>query len=79
MVYLKVDSKDRIWDELADEKVFKAMAKRGNAEMQNQNLTGHVYRLKLAGTYILTDDLYIGLSILLNDSGTTFGCKSRGV
>ena len=36
--------------------------------MQNQNLTGHVYRLKLAGTYILTDDLYIDLSILLNDS-----------
>lgn len=60
MVTLKVDSKDRIWGELADEKVFKAMAKRGNAEMQNQNLTGHVYRLKLAGTYILTDDLYIG-------------------
>ena len=58
--YFKVDSKDRIWGELADEKVFKAMAKRGNAEMQNQNLTGHVYRLKLAGTYILTDDLYIG-------------------
>ena len=60
MVTLKVDSKDRIWGELADEKVFKAMAKRGNAEMQNQNLTGYVYRLKLAGTYILTDDLYIG-------------------
>lgn len=60
MITLKVDSKDRIWGELADEKVFKALAKPGNEEMKNQNLTGSVYRLKLAGTYILTDDLTIG-------------------
>lgn len=33
MVILKVDSKDCIWGELVDEKVFKVMVKCGNVEM----------------------------------------------
>ncbi|MEI5992484.1 S1 RNA-binding domain-containing protein [Candidatus Enterococcus mansonii] len=60
MVSLKVDNKERIWGELADEKIFKAMAKQGNEELKNQNIKGIVYRLKLAGTFILTEDFYIG-------------------
>ncbi|MFD2387742.1 CvfB family protein [Enterococcus rivorum] len=60
MISLKVDNKDRIWGELADEKIFKAMSKVGTEEMKNKDLSGIVYRLKMAGTYILTDDFYIG-------------------
>lgn len=60
MVSLRVDEKDRIWGELADEKIFKAMAKTGSEELKNKNISGVVYRLKMVGTFILTDDFHIG-------------------
>jgi predicted RNA-binding protein (virulence factor B family) len=60
MITLKVDHKDRIWGELADEKEFKALAKPGNEEMKNENIKGTVYRLKLAGSFLITEDLQIG-------------------
>ncbi|BAL62049.1 S1-like domain-containing RNA-binding protein [Melissococcus plutonius] len=60
MIALRVDLKERVWGTLADETFFKSLAKTGNSLMQNENLKGTVYRLKLAGTYIITDDFYIG-------------------
>ncbi|MCA5012768.1 MULTISPECIES: S1 RNA-binding domain-containing protein [unclassified Enterococcus] len=60
MIALKVDDKDRIWGELADEKLFKAMAKPGTEDLKNKNVSGIVYRLKMAGTFVLTDDFQIG-------------------
>lgn len=60
MIALKVDEKARIWGTLADEKVFKAMAIKGTEELKNKNISGIVYRLKMAGTYILNDDFTIG-------------------
>ncbi len=36
------------------------LSKNGTEQMKNQDVTGTVYRLKLAGTYLLTDDFYIG-------------------
>lgn len=60
MISLRTDNKERIWGELADEKLFKAMSKTANEEMKNKNITGTVYRLKMAGTYVITDDFYIG-------------------
>ncbi|EOI00404.1 hypothetical protein UAY_01507 [Enterococcus moraviensis ATCC BAA-383] len=59
MVSLKVDNKERIWGELADEKIFKAMAKPGTEELKNENISGVVYRLKMIGSFVLTDDFYI--------------------
>jgi len=59
-ISLKVDNKDRIWAELASESIFKAMSRIATQEMKNKNISGTVYRLKLVGTYILTDDFYIG-------------------
>ncbi|MBO0441703.1 CvfB family protein [Candidatus Enterococcus ikei] len=59
MVSLKVDNKERIWGELADEKIFKAMAKQGTEELKNENISGIVYRLKMIGSFVLTDDFYI--------------------
>lgn len=59
MVSLKVDNKDRIWGELADEKIFKAMSKLGTEELKNENISGIVYRLKMIGSFVLTDDFYI--------------------
>lgn len=60
MIAVRVDDKDRLWGELADEKIFKALSKRGKEDLKNANVAGTVYRLKLAGTYLLTDDFYIG-------------------
>lgn len=60
MVALRVDDKNRLWGELADESIFKTIARRGTREQQNKNLQGTVFRLKMAGTYLLTDDYYIG-------------------
>ncbi|WP_430598503.1 CvfB family protein [Enterococcus sp. AZ177] len=59
MVALKVDNKERIWGELADEKIFKAMAKPGTEELKNENISGIVYRLKMIGSFVLTDDFCI--------------------
>lgn len=60
LVTLKVDNKDRIWAALADEKIFTAMSRKGTEEMKNKDIKGTVYRLKLVGTYLITEDYYIG-------------------
>lgn len=60
MIALRVDGKNRLWGDLADESIFKTIARRGTHEQQNNNVEGTVFRLKLAGTYLLTDDYYIG-------------------
>lgn len=60
MISLRTDEKNRIWGTLADEKVFKAMAVPATEAMKNKNVSGTVYRLKMAGTYVLTDDFQIG-------------------
>ena len=60
LVALRVDQKGRIWGTLAEEKVFRSMSKKGREEQKNQNITGTVFRLKIAGTYILTEDFYLG-------------------
>lgn len=60
MISLKVDKKDRLWGVLADEKVFKSIAKLGKESDKNKNIVGVAYRLKVVGTYILTEDYQIG-------------------
>lgn len=60
MIALKVDKKERLWGELADEKVFRSLAKKGKDTLKNKDMTGVAFRLKIVGTYILTDDFYIG-------------------
>ncbi|MDN6639782.1 MAG: S1-like domain-containing RNA-binding protein [Tetragenococcus sp.] len=60
MVALRVDKKERVWGTLAEEKNFQSLKKIANEGMRNKNIAGTVYRLKLVGTYLLTDDYYIG-------------------
>lgn len=60
MVALRVDEKDRIWAEVADEKIFRALSKQGKPELQNKDIVGTVFRLKIAGSYVLTEDFYLG-------------------
>jgi predicted RNA-binding protein (virulence factor B family) len=60
MITIRVDSKDRMWGSLAEEKIFRALSKLGTDELKNLDTTGTVFRLKLVGTYLLTDDFYLG-------------------
>ncbi|MDE1549382.1 S1 RNA-binding domain-containing protein [Jeotgalibaca caeni] len=62
MISLRVDEKDRIWGELADEHVFRSLARipKDEEEWKNKEITGIVYRLKMVGTFMLTEDYYIG-------------------
>lgn len=59
---LTVDDKDRIWGVLADEKIFLSLAKKIRPEdnWQNKEVEAIVYRLKLAGTFVLTTDFHQG-------------------
>lgn len=59
-VGLTVDKKDRLWATLADDALIKATAKKANEQLKNQDITATVFRLKLAGTSVITSDGYIG-------------------
>ncbi|MCF1684970.1 S1-like domain-containing RNA-binding protein [Tetragenococcus halophilus] len=60
MIALSVDKKDRIWASLAEDKNFQSLKKAANENMHNKDISGTVYRPKIVGTYLLTDDYYIG-------------------
>lgn len=61
LIALRVDKKDRMWGVLADEEIFRSIAKIPESEeWQNKDIKGTVYRLKKVGTFILTEDDYIG-------------------
>ena len=60
MVSLRVDHKSRLWAQLADEKIFRSLSRKGSETLLNKNMTGTIFRLKLAGSYLLTEDFYLG-------------------
>lgn len=61
-ITLSVDDKNRIWGILADENILLSLMKRPLAEQewQNKEVEATVYRLKLAGTFVITSDFYQG-------------------
>ncbi|KRL38429.1 CvfB family protein [Liquorilactobacillus uvarum] len=60
MIGLKIDNKGRLWGELASEDVFRGLAVKADAQMQNKNVVATTYRMKMAGTHVLTDDYFLG-------------------
>ncbi|MGM0212572.1 CvfB family protein [Enterococcus sp. AZ109] len=60
MISLRVDEKERLWGTLADETYIQSLSRKGVPEMQNENKQGTIYRLKVVGTFLITDDLYLG-------------------
>lgn len=60
MIALKLDNKNRIWGELADDKIFKNISVPSNPNLKNHNLKATTYRLKLAGTRVITEDYRLG-------------------
>jgi len=59
-ISLVVDEKGRLWGKLADEEIFRTIARPVAQDMQNKNMSGTVFRLKKIGTYLFTDDFYLG-------------------
>ncbi len=57
---VRIDEKDRIWGELAQEEDFVAISKTGTKEEHNSDVNGHAFLLKKSGTYFFTEDHYIG-------------------
>jgi uncharacterized protein len=57
---LRIDDKNRMWGELASESMFRSMMRLASPEMMNKDVTGTVFRLKVVGTYILTEDFQLG-------------------
>lgn len=61
LISLRIDEKDRMWGVLADEEIFRSIAKIPETdEFKNKDIKGTIYRLKKIGTFLLTEDGYIG-------------------
>jgi predicted RNA-binding protein (virulence factor B family) len=60
LVCLSVDKKERMWAHPADTEVFKAISARANKSMVNKNVNATAFRLKMAGSLVLTDNFLLG-------------------
>lgn len=62
LITLEQDDKGRVWGILADEELFREMAQtpKPEEEWQNKPISGTIYRLKMSGSFLITDDGYIG-------------------
>lgn len=60
MVTIRVDEKDRMWGELADEEYFTSLTVKPSEDLINKDIKGIAYRLKVIGTYVLTEGNHFG-------------------
>ncbi|MDF7626840.1 S1-like domain-containing RNA-binding protein [Lactobacillaceae bacterium L1_55_11] len=60
MLALKEDRKGRLWGELAQSDIFAAVARRPQEREKGTSVTATVYRNKMAGTLVLTDQYQLG-------------------
>lgn len=60
MIALRVDDKGRLWGELATIEMFNAIGEAATPKMKNKDVFATVYRLKLVGSYVITDDYQLG-------------------
>lgn len=58
-IQLEVDSNNRMWAKVADEKVIVALSRRAPQTAFNDDVRGRVYDCKLAGSYVLTHQHYL--------------------
>lgn len=60
MIALKVDKHDRLWGQLADDEIFRAISLPPRHQLMNRSTDATVYHLKMAGTLVLTRDYHLG-------------------
>ena len=61
LMALRVDDKDRIWGQLADDQIYQTISNAPSKRAMNRDVMATVYRLKLNGTHVLTDDYQLGV------------------
>lgn len=59
-IELTVDNQNRMWGKIADESLIVAQSRRAKPENHNDDVTGVVYSTKVAGSYVLTDQKFLG-------------------
>src|SRR5690606_31762363 len=57
---LKVDNKNRLYGKLGTEEIMREIAIPAEPQVFNKNVKGTVYRLLLAGSFIITEEGYMG-------------------
>lgn len=57
---LKTDNKDRLFGKIGTEEVMRELAIPADRSKFNQNIAGTVYRLLLAGSFLITEEGYMG-------------------
>ncbi|MBZ2404886.1 CvfB family protein [Liquorilactobacillus hordei] len=60
MIALRVDVKGRLWGTIASEEIFKGISGKADTSMKNKNVEAIAYRLKMAGTHVITSDFELG-------------------
>ncbi|MFT8757217.1 S1 RNA-binding domain-containing protein [Leuconostoc pseudomesenteroides] len=60
MIAIKEDGKGRLWGEIAQQNIINAVSRRAPQEMKSKQIKAAVYRNKMAGTLVLTEDYYLG-------------------
>lgn len=79
LIALKVDKQGRLWGQLADDDIFRAISVPPRANLMNRSTDAIVYRLKLAGTLVLTRDYHLGfIHPSERDSEPRLGQKVHG-
>ena len=60
MLAMKEDNKGRLWGEIAQQHIIGAVARRAPQEMKSKTVKATVYRNKIAGTLVITEDYHLG-------------------
>lgn len=60
LIALRIDDKNRIWGQLADDQIYQTMATRPSKKMLNWDVKATVYRCKITGTLVMTDNYTLG-------------------
>lgn len=60
MVELSVDHKGRLWGKLADLNLYLQIARSASDKEKNRDETGRVVAIRQSGTFVMTEDYYMG-------------------
>lgn len=60
MIAIKEDHKGRLWGEIAQQHIINAVSRRAPESMKSTTVKATVYRNKMAGTLVITDEYYLG-------------------
>lgn len=60
MLAMKEDNKGRLWGEIAQQSIIDAVSRRAPQELKSKTVKATVYRNKMVGTLVVTDEYYLG-------------------